>query len=155
MVSPVAQSPKVLGQLVTIVLGGKTWQARCTTMGDLADFEGHLRGLNVQNFLNIADQRNMDPTLVAATLDRLYNTAWTPEEKARQSQSVSGMRFFLYSAMKPYNETLTMQDVADMVTIDCMQEVIAACRIIQKDDKTPEEPATPKDPDGNPTQVQQ
>lgn len=146
----------VMSQTVTIVLGGKTWQAKRTTMGDLSDFEGHLRALNVENFLNIAEKRKMDQDLIAATLDRLYNAPWTAETKAAHSQSVSGMCFFLWCAIKKFHPSITMEQVAEMVPYDHTQEAVAAMNMIQKSIKEPENKGLPpKDAEGNPTPVQQ
>jgi hypothetical protein len=145
----------VMSQVVSVVLGGKTWKAKRTTMGDMADFESHLRAINVEGFLNIADKRKMNPDLVAATLDRLYNAPWSQETKVAHSQTVAGMCFFLWLSINKFNPEVTLEQISEMVPFDHTQEAMAAMNIIQASTKEPEnESLPPSDAEGNPTQVQ-
>ena len=116
---------EVLGPPKTIALGGQTFQARRLTMDDLAEFEAHLRGLNAANFLDVAQSRGLGSDIIAATLDKLYNAPWEPETKLAHAQSISGIRFFLWRTMAPYNQ-ITLEDTGNLISSEHLEEALAA-----------------------------
>jgi len=116
----------------TIVLGGKKWTARKIHLGDLTDFESHLRAVNVENFLIMAEKVNMNDDLISATLDRLYNAPWSPEQKASHSNSMGGIQYLLYRAIRDAHPEMTIEKVGALVGHDELPAAMEALEAIQR-----------------------
>ena len=142
-----SQNFQLLQPTREIVLGGQTFRARPNSMGDGADFECHLRGMQAASFLKVSEEHGLDVETKALTLAKIYNDPWSPEQKVSHAQSISSIRYLLWRAIHDFQPSITLDQLGSMVTQDHMDEAFAALEALTDKAPLPQTPTISKQTD--------
>jgi len=105
-----------------VELCGKMRKIGTLTIGDMADFEQYFQDKRERKLLDTA--RSLYPDgIPESVLDKAL-APLTDAEVERQQSSVDGVRFFLWCALKKHNPDMTLDEAAQLVTCDQVEDVM-------------------------------
>ena len=119
---------KMTGQPVEHAIGGTVYTLAPLTVGDFAALEAHIRQRRVAEYKKAC--ADLDPVIVATGIEHILRD---PVDAAGDA-SISSTIFLLWRSMSKYN-TITLDDVGDLVTLANMAEVIAIIKALGAPEK--------------------
>jgi len=138
---------KAAGAGVKVTIGGKEYEVMPLTMGDLAEFQGYVRGVRREDVRAImADTADAAERLAA--LRRACSFAVEEGEMEAAMESFEGFRYILWRCLRKRQPELTLEGVGDLFTVADMKELLPVVQAISGlgDEENPtaaEPPATP------------
>ena len=120
---------KAAGVGVEVTIGGKQYMVSPLTMGDLAEFQAHLRAVRREDmkFL-VADIA--DAVERSAALRRACSFAVEEDEMEAAMESFEGFRFILWRCLRKKQPELTLEGVGDLFTVQDMRELLPVVQAI-------------------------
>ena len=97
---------EVVKSKTEIELNGKKYTISPFTMGDLADFERHLKNQRRQEIKESAEGLKISP----AELIKLMNEPFKPDIDS-EMETISGVSFMLWRVLKKSDKELTLEEV--------------------------------------------
>jgi len=138
---------KAAGSGVEVTIGGQQYTVMPLTMGDLAEFQAHIRAARREDVRAVlADTADAAERLVA--LRRACSFAVEQDEMEAAMESPEGFRFILWRCLRKRHPELTLEAVGDLFTMAEMQELLPVVQAISGigDEENPTEPALPATP---------
>ena len=112
-----------------VTIGGKKYVVMPLTMGDLAEFQAHLRTVRREDVravtADIADVAER-----SAAMRRACSFAIDEEEMEASMESFEGFRFILWRCLRKRQPELTLEAVGDMFTVHDMRELLPVVQAI-------------------------
>lgn len=138
---------KAAGRGVDVDIDGATWTLSPLTMGDLADFQAHVRSQRLRTL-----KENLDGLTEDLKRDLILGVINTPvdgDEMDREMSSFAGFRFLLWKSLSKKHAELTAEKVGQMINtqnIQTLLPVIQAISGMEDEDRPPVEGAQPGTP---------
>ncbi|KKN89729.1 hypothetical protein LCGC14_0235750 [marine sediment metagenome] len=131
------------GKGVTLTIKGKEYEFSPITLGDLADFEKHIRSEKLNIFmleakdLPVAERKEIIIELCRQGLD--------PLAVEQHMNSLDGVRFLLWKSLSKKHPDLTLDGVSELVDMQNLEEVSAVVQSIGAGDAVnpPDEEVSP------------
>jgi len=138
---------KASGTGVEVTIGGKQYVVSPLTMGDLAEFQAHLRAVRREDVRAlVADWGDAAERLAA--LRRACSFAVEEDEMEAAMASFAGFRFLLWRCLRKKQPELTLEAVGDLFTARDMKELLPVVQAISGlgDEENPTVPGKPGTP---------
>ena len=116
------------GKGVTLTIRGEEYVVSPITLGDLADFESHVRSKQIKDFLASAgelsseERKDVLTELVSRTIDQ--------EKVSAEMTTLDGVRFLLWKALSRKRPKLTINDVSKLVDVQNLDEISAVVQAL-------------------------
>lgn len=102
---------------IDVDIRGKTYTFTPLTIGDLADFETHIRAQKLKACMEVAKDIE-DPDTQKMMIQSAMSESLSAEEVQNATQSVTGVRFFLYRRIKTHHPEITLDNVGQLCGLD-------------------------------------
>ena len=114
---------KAAGRGVEVEIDGKKWTVSPLTMGDLADFQSHVRGQRLatlrEHLAGLSEEQQRD--LILAVI----NTPVDGDEMDREMATFAGFRFLLWKSLGKAHTDLELDAVGQMLDAKAIAELLA------------------------------
>jgi len=112
---------EVAGKGLTIAIKEKEYEITVLTVDDLAEFEKYIKSERLRIFLNVA--KDLDSKTKAETIAAISSEHLPVEELAKEMNSMTGTRFFLWRALVKKQPKLKLEEMGKLVDLDNFREV--------------------------------
>jgi len=138
---------KAAGIGVEVTIGGGKYMVMPLTMGDLAEFQAHLRAIRRED-MKFLTADMADVAERSAALRRACSFAVEEDEMEAAMESFEGFRFILWRCLRKKQPELTLEGVGDLFTVQDMRELLPVVQAISGigDEANPTEQGPPVTP---------
>ena len=114
---------KAAGGGATIELRGKLFKIKPLTIGDLSDFESHIRSKKIRDFMAAAE--DVSPLERVAILKELASEPLEEAELTAGMASMSGVQYLLWKALSKSQPDLELSDMNEYIDLQNLEELSA------------------------------
>lgn len=119
---------KAAGRGVEVEIDGATYKLSPLTMGDLADFQAHVRGQRLKTLK--ANLDGLDDDMKRELILGVINTPVDGDVMDREMSSFEGFRFLLWKSLGKEKKGLTVEQVGQMINTQNVKTLLPVIQAI-------------------------
>ncbi len=117
------------GTGLKVTIGGCPYTVMPLTMGDLAEFQSHMRAVRREDARAIIAEI-ADPAERLTAMRKMCGFAVAQDEMAAAMETFDGFRFLLWRCLRKHHPDLTTEAVGDLFTVTDMKELLPVVQAI-------------------------